>query len=73
MIIVRLDRVMADRKITLRKLAEEIGISEVNLSKLKNGNVKSIRFDTLNKLCKVLDCTPKDILEFRWDEEDLES
>ena len=71
MIIIRLDRVMADRKITLRKLAMEIGISEVNLSRLKTGAVKSIRFDTLNKLCKALDCHPKDILEFRWDEEDL--
>lgn len=71
MIIIRLDRVMADRKITLRKLAKEIEISEVNLSRLKTGAVKSIRFDTLNKLCKVLDCHPKDILEFRWDDEDL--
>ena len=72
MIIVRLDRMMAERKITLRKLASEVGISEVNLSKLKNSKVKSIRFDTLNKLCKVLECTPKDLLDFRWDDEDLE-
>ncbi len=72
MIVVRLDRMMADRKMTLRKLSQEVGISEVNLSKLKNGKVKSIRFDTLNKLCKVLNCNPKDLLEFRWDEEDIE-
>ena len=72
MIVVRLDRMMAERKITLRKLSHEVGISEVNLSKLKNGKVKSIRFDTLNRLCKVLNCYPKDLLEFRWDEEDIE-
>ncbi len=71
MIIIRLDRVMADRKISLRKLAQEVEISEVNLSRLKTGAVKSIRFDTLNRLCKVLECHPKDLLEFRWDDEDL--
>ena len=65
MIIIRLDRVMADRKMTLRKLAMEVGISEVNLSRLKTGAVKSIRFDTLNKLSKVLDSHTKDNLEFR--------
>ena len=72
MIVVRLDRMMAEKKMTLRKLSQEVGISEVNLSKLKNGKVKSIRFDTLNRLCKVLNCNPKDLLEFRWDEEDIE-
>ncbi len=71
MIIVRLDRVMADRKISLRKLAMEMDISEVNLSRLKTGKVKSIRLDTLNKLCKILDCVPKDLLDFRWDDDDL--
>lgn len=71
MIIVRLDRVMADRKISLRKLAMEMGISEVNLSRIKNGKIKSIRLDTLNKMCKILDCAPKDLLDFRWDDEDL--
>lgn len=72
MIIVRLDRVMAEKKISLRRLAMELGISEVNLSRLKTGQVKSIRFDTLNRLCKVLECHPKDILDFQWDMEDVQ-
>lgn len=72
MIIIRLDRMMAEKKINLRRLAREIGLSEVNLSRLKTGQVKSIRFDTLNKLCKALECHPKDLLEFRWDDDDLE-
>ena len=70
MIVVRLDRIMADRKMSLRRLAKEIQISEVNLSRIKTGSVKSIRFDTLNKLCKALSCTPKDILDFQWDIDD---
>mgnify|MGYP001328135355 CR=1 FL=1 len=73
MIVVRLDRMMAERKMSLRRLSQAVDISEVNLSKLKNGHVKSIRFDTLNRLCKVLECTPKDLLDFRWDQEDIES
>ena len=72
MIIVRLDRVMAEKKISLRRLAMELEISEVNLSRLKTGQVKSIRFDTLNRLCKVLECHPKDILDFQWDMEDVQ-
>lgn len=71
MIIVRLDRAMAEKKVSLRKLAQEVDISEVNLSRLKNGQVKSIRFDTLNRLCKALNCHPKDILDFQWDMEDV--
>ena len=68
-IILRLDRVMADRKITLNELAEKIGITNVNLSKLKTGNVSAIRFSTLEAICKVLKCQPGDILEYKEDEE----
>jgi len=67
-IIVRLDRMMADRKILLKDLAEEVGITNVNLSKLKNGKVVAIRFETLNEICKALDCQPGDILEYVADE-----
>lgn len=63
-IISRLDRVMADRKISLNELAEKVGISNVNLSNLKTGKVKAIRFSTLEAICDVLDCQPGDILEF---------
>lgn len=63
-IIMRLDRVMADRKISLNELSEKVGISNVNLSKLKNGHVSAIRFSTLEAICEVLDCQPGDILEF---------
>lgn len=63
-IIVRLDRVMADRKILLKDLAEEVGISNVNLSKLKTGKAVAIRFSTLEAICKALDCQPGDILEY---------
>lgn len=64
-IILRLDRVMADRKISLNELAERVGISNVNLSNLKTGKVKAVRFSTLEAICDVLDCQPGDILEFQ--------
>ncbi len=64
-IIVRLDRVMADRKISLKDLAEEVGVSNANLSKLKNGNVAAVRFSTLEAICKALNCQPGDILEYQ--------
>lgn len=64
-IIVRLDRVMADRKITLKELAGEVGITNVNLSKLKTGKAVAIRFSTLEAICKALDCQPGDILEYQ--------
>lgn len=67
-IILRLDRVMADRKISLNELAEKVGITNVNLSKLKTGKVSAIRFSTLDAICKALDCQPGDILECRPDE-----
>lgn len=63
-IVVRLDRVMADRKVLLKDLADEVGITNVNLSKLKNGKVMAIKFSTLDAICKALDCQPGDILEY---------
>ena len=64
MIISRLDRVMADRKISLNELAEKVGITNVNLSKLKTGKVVAVKFSTLNEICRVLNCQPGDILEY---------
>ena len=69
-IILRLDRVMADRKISLNELSERVGISNVNLSNLKTGKVTADRFCTLNALCRELGCQPGDILEYRQDEEE---
>jgi putative transcriptional regulator len=63
-IILRLDRVMADRKMSLNELAEKVGITNVNLSKLKTGKVSAIRFSTLEAICNALDCQPGDILEY---------
>lgn len=68
-IILRLDRIMADRKMSLNELSERVGVANVNLSKLKNGHVSAIRFSTLEAICDVLDCQPGDILEFRRDNE----
>jgi putative transcriptional regulator len=67
-IILRLDRVMADRKMTLKELSEKVGVSNVNLSKIKTGKVSAIRFSTLEAICKTLQCQPGDILEYRPDE-----
>lgn len=69
MIILRLDRMMADRKMSLNELAEKVGITNVNLSNIKNGKISAIRFSTLEAICKVLDCQPGDILEYKKDEE----
>ena len=66
-IILRVDRVMADRKMSLNELSERVGVANVNLSKLKNGHVSAIRFSTLEAICDVLDCQPGDILEFKRD------
>ncbi|AIS62636.1 helix-turn-helix domain-containing protein [Listeria ivanovii] len=63
-IILRLDRIMADRKMSLNQLSKEVGVANVNLSKLKTGKVSAIRFSTLNEICKVLKCQPGDILEY---------
>lgn len=67
-IIVNLDVMMAKRKITLGDLADRIGITPANLSILKTGKAKAIRFSTLEAICKELDCQPADILEFEEDE-----
>ena len=64
-IILRLDRVMADRKISLNELARRVGISTVNLSNLKTEKVKAIRFSTLDAICQELYCQPGDILEYK--------
>ena len=64
-IILRLGRVMADRKMSLNELAEKVGIANVNLSKIKTGKVSAIRFSTLEAICDALDCQPGDILEFK--------
>ena len=69
-IILRLDRMMADRKISLNELSEKVGIGNVNLSKIKTGKVSAIRFSTLNSICKALDCQPGDILEYQKDMEE---
>lgn len=63
-IILRLDRVMADRKITLKELSEKVGINNVNLSKIKTGKISAIRFSTLVAICEALNCQPGDILEY---------
>jgi len=68
-IILRLDRMMADRKISLNDLAQKVGIANVNLSNIKTGKISAIRFSTLNAICEVLDCQPGDILEFKRDSE----
>lgn len=63
-IVLRLDRVMVERKMSLNELASRVGISNVNLSKIKNNRVTAIRFSTLAALCEVLECVPGDILEY---------
>lgn len=63
-IVVRLDRVMADRKIKLKDLAKEVGITNANLSKLKTGKAVAVRFSTLESICDALNCQPGDILEY---------
>lgn len=64
-IVLRLDRMMVERKMSLNELAEHVGISNVNLSKIKNNRVTAIRFSTLAAICEALDCQPGDILEYQ--------
>jgi putative transcriptional regulator len=66
-IIVNLDVMMARRKISLNELADKVGITNANLSILKTGKAKAIRFSTLEAICRELNCQPGDILEFRED------
>lgn len=67
-IIFRLDRVMADRKISLHELATRVDITDSNLSILKTGKARAVRIDTLNAICRELKCQPGDLLEFTADE-----
>ncbi|MGB8692285.1 MAG: helix-turn-helix transcriptional regulator [Steroidobacteraceae bacterium] len=66
-IIVTLDIMLAKRKMRSKELAERIGITEVNVSLLKSGRVKGVRFETLARICEVLECQPADLLEYRKD------
>lgn len=68
-IIINIDVMLAKRKMSVTELSERVGITMANLSILKNGKAKAIRFSTLEAICKALDCQPGDILEYRNDEE----
>ena len=63
-IITNLDVMLAKRKMSLTELSNQVGITIVNLSRLKKGNVKGIRYSTLNRICEILDCKPGDILDY---------
>ena len=65
MIIVNLDVMLARRKMKVSDLADQVGITLANISILKNGKAKAVRFETLDKICEVLDCQPGDILEYQ--------
>ena len=67
MIVVQLDVMLAKRKMRSKDLAQQIGITEANLSLLKSGKVKGVRFETLEKICAILECQPGDLLEFQPD------
>lgn len=69
MIVINIDVMMAKRKMSLKELAEKVGITNANMSVLKTGKVKGVKFSTLNEICKALDCQPGDILEYREDED----
>ena len=66
-IVLRLDRMMVEKKVSLNELAERVGIYNVNLSKIKNNRVNAMRFSTLAAICEVLDCQPGEILEYQKD------
>ncbi|GAA4062427.1 MAG TPA: helix-turn-helix transcriptional regulator [Bacilli bacterium] len=68
-IIVNIDVMLAKRKMSVTELSERVGITMSNISILKNGKAKAIRFSTLDEICKALDCQPGDILEYRSEEE----
>jgi putative transcriptional regulator len=67
-IVIRIDEMMARRKMSLTQLAEEVGISTTNLSLLKNGHVRGVRFNTLLAICRALDCRPGDLLDIEEDD-----
>lgn len=68
MIVIRIDVMLAKRKMSVTELSEKVGITMANLSILKNGKAKAVRLETLEKLCKALDCQPGDLLEYVEDE-----
>ena len=70
---VNLDRILLDRRMSLTELADRVGITLANLSILKTGKARAIRFSTLEALCRELDCQPADLLEFELDDEDLKN
>jgi putative transcriptional regulator len=70
MIVTNIDVMLAKRKMSVTELSEKVGITMANISILKNGKAKAIRYETLNKICEALECQPGDILEYRPDEED---
>lgn len=70
-VIVTLDIMLARRKMKARDLAQRIGLSETQLSLLRTGKVRGMRFDTLSKLCAVLECTPGELLDYRYDAADM--
>ena len=72
-IVMRLDRVMADRKMSSLELAEKIGISPVNVSRIKTGRLKGIRFSTLTAMCEALHCKPGDIIDWMDDDEYIQN
>lgn len=69
MIIINIDVMLARRKMSVTELSERVGITMANISVLKNGKAKAVKLDTLNKICKALNCQPGDVLEYREDEE----
>ena len=71
-IILRLDRVMADRQMSLKELPEKVGVANVNLSKMKTGKISAIRFSTLVAICEALNCQPGDILEYSPSDDNVE-
>ncbi len=70
MIIINIDVILAKRKMSVTELSEKVGITLSNISILKNGKAKAIKIDTLDKICKALDCQPGDILEWRKEKEE---
>ncbi len=69
-IIINLDVMLARRKMSVTELSEKVGLTMANISVLKNGHAKAIRFSTLNKICEILNCQPGDILEYIKSEDD---
>lgn len=72
MIVINLDVMLAKRKVSVTELSERLGITMANVSILKNGKAKAVKLETLNKICKILDCQPGDILEYVPDPEEKE-